>query len=89
MSISYEPRGTGWRSRGRPPVQVDPRLVAILRPLVGSGSQARLPLRGADQAEVRRTVAALRRAAASISPDLTVRWQRTADDHLIFYVEEK
>lgn len=84
--ITYEPRGKGWRGRGRPRAQADPKLVDVLLSTLDSGSQAKVPLGGATDAEIKATVRALKRAADACGPGTVLRWQRIGDN-LAFYID--
>lgn len=88
MEVTYEPRGSGWAVRGRPRKPADPVLVDILRATLGSGSQAKVPLDGASDHEIRATITELSRAAAALGKDIVLRHQKNGG-YLRFYAADK
>ena len=86
MQVEYTARGEGWRGRGRPRAQVPPELLDILRRTYEQGVQANIPLYGAADVEVRRTIRLLENGAKQMG----LRLQKSVDTQFLrFYLEDK
>lgn len=84
--MTFQPRGTVYRGRGRPPAPVPPRVLQAVWQTAQSGTECRVDVSGDTAEDVATFRRALRRAGSQLGVKVHV--QRQGND-LVFWGEQQ